>query len=69
MKEFLMEHGAVLISGGLIPLIWFVVRLTPSKKDDVIMKALIAIFQAGKGALDVLVPDRKKGGGKHSTKS
>ena len=50
--EFIKQHWAAL-SAGLFGLIWVIVRLTPSEKDDQILRFLQNLF-------NFLIPDRKK---------
>jgi len=50
--EFIKEHWAALSSGSF-GLIWVIVRLTPSTKDDKILKFLQKVF-------NFFIPDRKK---------
>lgn len=57
MKQFLIENWYSLLM-GLIPVVWVIVRLTPSKKDDKIWGFIVKIINA--------IPDNKKGGGKHN---
>jgi hypothetical protein len=45
-----------------IPLLWFIVRLTPTKKDDDFVKIILSW-------LDAVVPNRKAAGGVHATYS
>lgn len=54
--HFITENWKVIVS-ALIPVIWVIVRLTPTKKDDFILKILVKI-------LELFIPDIKKGGGK-----
>lgn len=50
--DFVKQHWAAL-STGLFGLIWVIVRLTPSEKDDQILKFLQKLF-------NFFIPDRKK---------
>lgn len=50
--DFIKQHWVVL-SSGLFGFIWVIVRLTPSKKDDQILKFLQKLF-------NFFIPDRKK---------
>lgn len=50
--EFLREHWGAL-SAGAFGLVWAIVRLTPSEKDDRILKFIERFLQ-------FLIPDRKK---------
>jgi len=59
MKEFLITNWQVILFAVVIPLAWSIVRLTPTEKDDKILKTIV-------GIINFLVPDRKKGGGKHN---
>ena len=57
MKEFLIENWySILI--GLVPVVWIVVRLTPTEKDDKIWGFIAKMIN--------MIPDNKKGGGKHN---
>lgn len=58
MKEFLIENWYVILTTIVVPIAWIIVRITPTKKDDVIMKIVSKIIN--------LIPDRKKNGGKHN---
>ena len=42
----------------IVSIAWIIVRLTPTKKDDNILRIIVKI-------IDVIIPDNKKGGGKH----
>ena len=46
---------------ALLPILWAVVRLTPTKKDNDILAMIIKW-------LDWAVPNKKKGGGTHTAK-
>lgn len=50
--DFIKQHWVALFS-GLFGLIWVIVRLTPSEKDDQILKFLQNLF-------NFFIPDRKK---------
>ena len=52
--KFILEHWQA-IGSALMPIAWSIVRLTPSKKDDVILKLIVKLIE--------IVPDKKKGGG------
>jgi len=56
MQEFLMANWGVIFA-FLVPVAWALVRLTPTKWDDRILKVIIKVIE--------LIPDNKKGGGKH----
>ena len=58
--QFIVENWGSLLS-GLMAFIWIIVRLTPTKKDDV-------VFGIIKKILDLFIPDRKRGGGRHVKK-
>lgn len=58
MIEFLKENWGTILFSVVIPLAWAVVRLTPTEKDDKILKTIV-------GIINFILPDRKKGGGKH----
>jgi len=57
--EFLKREWANILL-WFIPLLWFIVRLTPTKKDDDIVKIVLSW-------LDAIVPNRKADGGVHAT--
>lgn len=59
MKEFLIENWQTILFAVVLPLAWSIVRLTPTKKDDKILKTIVTI-------INVILPDRKKGGGVHN---
>ena len=59
MKQILIENWSTILFGVVIPASWAIVRLTPTKKDDKVMKFIVTVLNA-------IVPDRKKGGGKHT---
>jgi hypothetical protein len=73
MKELIVANWASIV-GALLILIWIVVRLTPTKKDDIIfnlitkvVKVLLPkVWDIIKDVIGVVIPDRKKKGGKHS---
>lgn len=50
--DFIKEHWGSLI-WGVFALIWVIVRLTPSTKDDQILKFIEKVLQ-------YFIPDRKK---------
>ncbi len=50
--DFIKENWG-LLSSGSFGLLWVIVRLTPSKKDDRILKFLQRFF-------NFFIPDRKK---------
>lgn len=50
--DFIKEHW-VALSTGSFGLIWVIVRLTPSTKDDQILQFIQTVF-------NFLIPDRKK---------
>jgi len=57
MKELLLENvGSV--STLFIFILWIIIRLTPTKKDDQVIRIVFNLFA-------FIFPDRKKGGGKH----
>ena len=53
-----LTENTVLV-GAIIAILWVIVKLTPTEKDDNILKWIEKI-------LDWLVPARKKGGGFHT---
>jgi len=55
--ELLREHAYELVS-SFLAFLWVVVRLTPSKNDNDIISLLMKV-------INVLIPNRKKGGGRH----
>lgn len=59
IMEFILSNWAAILL-GLLFIAWQIARLTPSEKDDKIVKILLKLVQ---GVLTV-VPDNKKGGGK-----
>ena len=59
MKEFLMANWPSILA-GLVPVVWAIVRLTPTEKDDKIWGFIVKVIEA--------IPDMKKGGGKHESK-
>lgn len=52
IMDFLREHWGAL-STGAFGLLWIIVRLTPSEKDDKILRFLQTLF-------NFFIPDRKK---------
>ncbi len=50
--DFIKQHWAAL-SAGLFGLIWVIVRLTPSEKDDQILRFIQNLF-------NFFIPDRRK---------
>jgi hypothetical protein len=58
MLEFLKANWIELVA-GLLAFAGVIVRLTPTEKDDTILGWIKSIF-------DVLIPNRKKGGGRHA---
>lgn len=49
--EFIVENWGK-ITSTLIPIAWIIVRLTPTKSDDAILKIIVKIIK--------IIPDRKK---------
>jgi hypothetical protein len=60
MKQFLIDNWYCILMGCML-LAWWIARLTPSAKDDKVVRTVIKIILK---AL-TLVPDVKKGGGRH----
>jgi len=61
MKEFILNNWEILLPAALA-VAWAVVRLTPTKKDDRIMKVISYLVNS-------IIPDVKKDGGTHDKKS
>ena len=59
MKEFLINNWYFVLFAVLF-LAWQIARLTPSEKDDRIVKGIINLLTK----ILTMVPDNKKGGGK-----
>ena len=57
--EFILSNWVAILL-GLLFIAWQIARLTPSEKDDKIIKIIMKIVQS---TLTV-IPDNKKGGGK-----
>ena len=58
MIAFIVANYSWLIP-MIISIAWIIVRLTPTKKDDNILRIIVKI-------INVIVPDMKKGGGRHN---
>lgn len=60
--SYLIEMGWSYVEGYwavIVPVLWMVVRLTPTKKDNDILRLVLTW-------IDWLVPNKKKGGGDHN---
>lgn len=55
--EFVMENLTEIVY-AVLTVAWVVVRITPTKKDNDILTVIQKI-------VDYIIPNRKKGGGKH----
>lgn len=60
MKDFLIANWPQILA-GLIPVVWFIVRLTPTEKDDKVWAFIVKI-------IEFVTADNKKGGGRHNKK-